>query len=487
MNSLRTQLTLFWTLLLATCGALAVTMTVLYQSSVGAQVAHSQAATETACRTIAARYAKSVQADTAATGRLDLLKVLLHLVLVEMPQMEGGVWQMDDGNLAYAYPTYEGSSEKHDLPAAEQPLISQLVSQALGSGQLRTDVVRGTREAIIVTACPLTAAGAGMAAWTMTRASGYALAAQGSLRIGLGALLLLVLGSAAWLGWMMARGLRHVGALQQGLAEADGEQAAMPELTRTGVQELDRIVDGFNRFRARFTAAQARIRDVELQRGRDLRLAALGRMTGAIAHEIRNPIAAMRLKAENSLAGPAERQGDALRAIVGQVDRLDALVKSLLGLVQPITAVSAPVVLRAWLEQRLMAVSGEGADRATLRLEMAAQDDATACFDAMHLARAVDNLLDNAVRHAGPDGHVTLRAVQGGEGRLLLQVDDDGEGVPEALRPTLFEPFATGRADGTGLGLALAREVAFAHGGELRHVALPAGTRFELEIPWRAS
>ena len=488
MNSLRTQLTLFWTLLLATCGALAVTMTVLYQSSVGAQVAHSQAATEAACRTIASRYAKSVQADSAAAGRLDLLAVLLHLVLVETPQMEGGVWQVDDGNLAYAYPTYEGSSEKRDLPAAEQPLIAQLVSQAVRSGQLGTDVVRGTREAIIVTACPLTAGRPGMAAWTMTRASGYALAAQGSLRIGLGALLLLVLGSAAWLGWMLARGLRHVGALQQGLAQADGEQAAMPELARTGVQELDRIVDGFNRFRARFTAAQARIRDVELQRGRDLRLAALGRMTGAIAHEIRNPIAAMRLKAENALAGPAERHGDALRAIVGQVDRLDGLVKSLLGLVQPITAVPVPVLLRPWLEQRLAAISTEGTDRLTLRLEMAVQDDpATACFDPMHLARAVDNLLDNAVRHAGPHGHVTLRAIHRGEGPLLLQVDDDGEGVPESLRPTLFEPFATGRADGTGLGLALAREVAFAHGGELRHVALPEGTRFELEMPWRAS
>ena len=54
------------------------------------------------------------------------------------------------------------------------------------------------------------------------------------------------------------------------------------------------------------------------------------------------------------------------------------------------------------------------------------------------------------------------------------------------MRARLFEPFATGRADGTGLGLALAREVALAHGGDLRHVALERGTRFELELPWRA-
>lgn len=72
------------------------------------------------------------------------------------------------------------------------------------------------------------------------------------------------------------------------------------------------------------------------------------------------------------------------------------------------------------------------------------------------------------------------------DARLVLRVDDDGPGGPPSLLANLFEPFNTGRADGTGLGLALAREVALAHGGDLRHVALERGTRFELELPWRA-
>ncbi len=570
MTSLRTQLTLFWILLLAACGALAVTMTVLYRSSVGAQVAASRTITETACRTLATRQARSVQSDPAAAGRIDLMQVLLHLVLVETPQVEGGVWRVGDGNLAYAYPTYEGSGEKRDLPAAEQPLIEELATQAAREGALRTDVVRGSREAVVLTACPLMSAQQPMAAWTMTRVSGNALAAQGTLRVGLGALLLLVLGSAAWLGWLLAKGLRHVSDLQRQLSQADANdandahdtsdtidtshtndgartgsmnrlhatpQATMPALRTTGVQELDRIVDGFNRFRDRFNAAQARIREADRQRGRDLRLATLGRMTGAIAHEIRNPIAAMRLKAENALAGPTERQGDALRSIVSQVDRLDSLVKSLLGLVQPLQLQVQDVALRPWLEQRLAAVqSPSPALQLRLDVSQLPQPDA-ACgtpantslqpqsqpqpdpqFDPLHMARAIDNLLDNAVRHAPPDGQVTLRALRTAQGALLLQVDDNGEGVPSSLVPTLFEPFATGRADGTGLGLALAREVAFAHGGDLRHVSLapteatpaaadlgapgatsavpaesatPAairsGTRFELEIPWRAS
>ncbi|HEY9027612.1 MAG TPA: ATP-binding protein, partial [Burkholderiaceae bacterium] len=69
--------------------------------------------------------------------------------------------------------------------------------------------------------------------------------------------------------------------------------------------------------------------------------------------------------------------------------------------------------------------------------------------------------------------------------RMALRVDiiDDGPGVPAALRDTLFEPLVSGRADGTGLGLALAREMAREHGGELRFASRPGETVFSLYLP----
>ncbi|WP_431511168.1 sensor histidine kinase [Variovorax sp. DAIF25] len=486
MKSLRGQLVFFWVLLLGMCAALAVVMFTLYRSSAGAQVAAGRAATEQSCRAIAARYAKSIATPAPPRPEVDLLRVLLQLVLIEAPQVEGGVWHAVDGPLAYAYPTYEGSGVKRDVPAAEQPLIAQLAQLAARTRQPQTDVVRGSREALIVSACPLPAPADDLAAWTMTRTSGGALAAQDSLRTGLGVLLLLVLASGLWLGSILLRGLRHVQRLESRLAQADADGDAMPELPRTGVRELDRIVDGFNRYRLRFEEARAHLRAAAQQRSRDQRLAALGRMTGGIAHEIRNPIATMRLKAENALAASPERQGPALQAIVGQIDRLDGLVQSLLALVQPVTLAPVPVPLARWLEERLAAVAPK-AEAAGVRLVLRHEAPDSAVFDPVHLARAIDNLLDNAVRHAPRGGEVVLAAVQPDARTLALRVDDDGAGVPESLQASLFEPFATGRADGTGLGLALAREVALAHGGELRHLPLAPGTRFELELPWRTS
>lgn len=484
MRSLRFQLIGLWLLLFGVSAGLAAVMITLYRSSAGEQVAAGRAAAEQSCRAIATRYAKSVPDATQARPQLDLLQVLLQLVLIEAPNVEGGIWQTSGGLLAYAYPTYEGSGVKRDIPQAEQPFIVELAQQAARTQQAQTDVVRGNREALIVSSCPLVAPGKDLAAWAMTRTHAGALAAQNSLRTGLAVLMGVVLASGLWLGLILLRGLRHVQRLEARLAEAADD--AVPVLDRTGVRELDRIVDAFNRYRLRFEEASALLREAGQQRSRDQRLTALGRMSGSIAHEIRNPIATMRLKAENALAAAPEQQAAALRAIVGQIDRLEGLVQSLLALVQPVTLAPQLVDLRQWLAECRQAVAGRAAAKGVdIHLQLSGVSQAR--FDPVHLARAIDNLLDNAVRHAPPGSSVALTAVAAEAGSLLLRVDDSGTGVPEALQARLFEPFATGRADGTGLGLALAREVALAHGGELRHSALRPGTRFELELPWRTS
>ncbi|WP_295381913.1 HAMP domain-containing sensor histidine kinase [uncultured Pseudacidovorax sp.] len=480
MRSLRLQLAVFWALLIAVYLLLGVVMLGLYRLSPAMQMKVGRARVEQACGQIAQRYAQS--APPGAALRLDLGRVLLQLVLTEAPYVEGGLWATDGGMLAYAYPTYEGAGVKTDVPPAERPLLEQLASQAVDTGHTQIQQVRGSRELLIVAACPLNVGGA--AAWTMTRTQLGAVAAEGGLRAGVAALVAAIVFSGLWLGLLLYRGQARLRRLELALAAAPAD--AMPVLPRTGLEELDRIVASYNGFAGRFEEARAAARDAQAQRSRDMRLAALGRMSSAVAHEIRNPIAAMRLKAENALAGDPPAQGRALQTIVGQIDRLDAVVQSLLALVQPLELKPQPVDLPAWLDERLAAAM-PGAAARQVRLVRAEGAPACAVFDPMHLARAIDNLLDNAVRHArSPGGQVRLAVhADAARGQLAITVSDDGEGVPEALRSRLFEPFGTGRADGTGLGLALSREVAFAHGGELRHEAGAPGARFILEMPWQ--
>jgi len=105
-------------------------------------------------------------------------------------------------------------------------------------------------------------------------------------------------------------------------------------------------------------------------------------------------------------------------------------------------------------------------------------------FDPVALARALDNLLNNALDHTPHGGAISVCAERGPDAQvLILRVCDTGPGVAEQVKPRLFEPFVSGRTDGMGLGLALAQEIALAHGGTARYVEQTRGACFELELP----
>ena len=341
-------------------------------------------------------------------------------------------------SLAYAYPTYEGSSVKRDVPAAEQPLIVEIAQLAARTQQAADR--RGARQPRGPDrhrACPLAAPGNDLAAWTMTRTHAGALAAQTSLRAGLGALLAFVLVSGLWLGLiLLARPAPCAAAGRHACqASADGDARARAArapacANSTASSTASTAIACASRRRARSCARR------RASAARDQRLAALGRMTGGIAHEIRNPIAAMRLKAENALAARARRGSPtALRAIVGQIDRLEGLVQSLLALVQPLTLTprdGRPA--RAGSPSGWPACAPAPRRAASSWHRTSTRPAAAALFDPVHLARAIDNLLDNAVRHA-PRGRpgASERSASGPRSPLRLRVDDDGAGVPEAL------------------------------------------------------
>lgn len=461
----------------------------LYRQTTTAQVRHASAAVAHGCDAIAAHYKafggdKSPGRDVFGPGAKDALTAAVRAALRDFDGVEGGIWQTGVGSLAYAFPTYEGTGEKTDVPPAEEASIREAAESAARGTASVDRRQQGRTQTLLLHSCPLTAAMPRLSAWTMTRVATVGGHAYVEAMAGLGILLVVMLGSAAWLGRVLTGWSHRLRHLEMALATSAAE---LPELEPTGQRDLDRIVDALNRAGARLAEARARADALSKEIAESQRLASLGRIVAGVAHEIRNPIGAMRLKAENAVAaGPdISRKDRALQAIIEQIERLETLLQNLLGSVQ--RGPTRPELVKdiaAFLSERADLFREEAVAH-ELMLEVEACHG-EAVFEPKRIARAIDNLTINAIQNTPPGGRVTLRAERTND-RLVFSVADTGHGVPEAVRDHLFEPFVTGRPDGTGLGLAIVREIAEAHGGTARAIHRRDGTTFVVEVPWRMS
>jgi signal transduction histidine kinase len=484
LNSLRTRLFALWFMLAASAAATGFLLLEFYRQSANAQVGRAEEVVSRACREISDRYALFVTgwpspAQPAATDMLkEQLAGVTRAALAHAPGVEGGIWRQGDGSLAYAFPTYEGTGPKTDVPAAELAAIRQVNADALRGGLPVTMRQVGRSQVLAINACPLRGPLDGATAWAMTRVFTGQGPAYNQLLVGLAILALTVFGSAAWLGRILYGWSRKLVGLETALAAHDSQSADLPLLPRTGERELDRLVHALN-------ATGVRLADERRRAGAAERLAAVGRLAAGLAHEIRNPIAAMRLKAENALAvDDKERQVVALQSILQQIARLDGLLRDLLGMTQRREPKLAENDLAAFLARTAEAHRELAASKGVkLEVEAAPAAANAPLFDTEQMHRALDNLILNAIENTPQGGTVEVQAQRRAD-ILQFRVCDTGPGVPPDIRERLFEPFVTGRSEGTGLGLAVVRDIARAHGGDARLVPTSRGAQFEIEVPW---
>lgn len=199
-------------------------------------------------------------------------------------------------------------------------------------------------------------------------------------------------------------------------------------------------------------------------------LAALGEMSAVLAHEIRNPLASLKGHAqllEEQLADNERRRAKASR-IVEEAVRLEALTTSLLDFVRAGKLKAATGDPRAIARRAV-----ELTDPARVVLDDA---DAPAGWylDAQRVEQALVNLVRNALQ-ASPPGATVELAIRREDGGLAFRVADRGPGVPAELRARIFDPFVTGRTQGTGLGLAVVSRVCERHGGKASVEERPGG------------
>ncbi len=239
-------------------------------------------------------------------------------------------------------------------------------------------------------------------------------------------------------------------------------------------------------------SAEARARELrakDLQLAHGARLAALGTLAAGLAHEINNPVAFIRSNL-NFLEDAAreEREDGELDEVLAETEegvaRIRGIVEELARMAVSGDVRREAVELSEVVESVLPTLRHEAGSDVSLHAELEATGDVSG--DRHLLGQIVANLVMNAIQavRAGGGGRVTVSTRRAGE-RVVLDVRDDGPGVPHELESRVFEPFFTTKpaGEGTGLGLAVTRQLVERQGGRVRYVAQTRGACFRVELP----
>lgn len=271
---------------------------------------------------------------------------------------------------------------------------------------------------------------------------------------------------------------RHVGRIAAGDFGRRLEDAGCPAAGSPG-DEVGRLVDGVNRM----STSLGSLRDT-LVAGERQRL--LGQLAAGFAHELRNAITGARLAIElhrrRCPGSGAAGTDDSLGIAVRQLDIVAEEVRGLLALGRPAAEPDRPSTIPvAELFAEIRDLTGPRCDHSGVRLD--ARPTAIMIRGRRDpLRAALVNLVLNGIDAAGRGGDVSL-AAEATDRRVELVVEDTGPGPPEAVRDSIAEPFVTGKPEGIGLGLAVAKAVAEAHGGTLVWGRVDGRTRFAISLP----
>jgi len=245
-------------------------------------------------------------------------------------------------------------------------------------------------------------------------------------------------------------------------------------------------------FRGMIAPLRAQLSESQLIIERQEKLASLGALGAGVAHEIRNPLTAIkfRLFSLKKSLPPEWAENEDARIISEEISRLDRIVKDFLQFARPSEPERVPVPAERMLREVHGLLQSQLA-QARIALELEISQPAWVRADTNQIKQVLINLVQNSADSIERDGTIRLqlhtRSMElAGRGMqaVILGVSDTGPGIPPEARKRLFDPFFTTKEGGTGLGLAIAARIAEKHGGLLRYqTQTQRGTTFELVLP----
>ncbi|HEV2521481.1 MAG TPA: ATP-binding protein [Candidatus Acidoferrales bacterium] len=280
--------------------------------------------------------------------------------------------------------------------------------------------------------------------------------------------------------------------IEGGLKNLEGDLTSQIP-TGSDPEEIRRIAQAINRLSASLKENIEREKQIEDRLRHAERLAALGRLVAGVAHEVRNPLATIRLRvqmAQREARNP--RVDESCVVAFEEIERLNGMVNRLLNFSRPVRFLPEPTDLNQLAEQRLNRFL-ENAERHGIHIVTAFSQDGTLLpIDRTKMAQVFDNVIQNAIEAMTESGGTLWVSVTStensasGTDKVRVEFRDSGNGISSNMISRVFDPFFTTKPSGTGLGLSISHEFVRAHGGEIQvESAEGTGTSVRIILPVR--
>jgi signal transduction histidine kinase len=463
--SLRQRFVLLALVATLAIGAAVVSIAQLFARS---DTAREQAARATADGMVSALGSRAVAAQVDPTA----LRAIASEIAAPQVDANAGFCS-GQMVIAAAGPGPHHEPRHPELPPDQRDFVSTQCAAAT-AGAVRRGRLAHPHDVIVVSATRLTPE---LAAWGLVRVPTHPEEGP-ELPLGLGVMALATLA----LGILTAEATialgRGTAALELALFRLRDDLRS--ELPVPRPKELAKIAEGLRSMALRL--ADAHDRELALQRdlSHEQRLAGLGRVTAGVAHEIRNPLAAIKLKLDGLLGRSLDERTHAdARVCLAEVARLDEIIGAML-LVARKTPARPELLSFGEVTDERVGLLRELAEKRHVKLSR--EGEAKAVANRVTLTRALDNLLRNAIEASPEGGRVRVR-LAAGDGKATLEVVDEGPGVPPERLAELFEPFFTTKPEGTGLGLWLSRSLLEIDSGSLAYGRKDDHTLFSVTLP----
>jgi signal transduction histidine kinase len=399
----------------------------------------------------------------------EILAAISGAALVHEAGVEGGFYsRATDRLMGYAFPTHEGPTPKRDIPPIERPIIEDVARRAVQDLEPSASVFRGPRDVILFEAAPVLVNGTGAgSAWVMKRLPEVRSELATPFNLGVAAFVaasLLCVG----LAYVLARGVSQgVVRIEDRLHDLERDIATPAAPGFGGLQELARIHHGINQLAASLRDRMETERELRHTLEHKERLAAVGQVAAGVAHELRNPLATIRLRTQ--MVGRASTDPDVQRSVtmmLQEIARLDDMVERLLSFSRPIALRLLTIDAADLVATSLAAIADTARQSGVTVHAPPGPPGLRLVCDPDRLRQVLDNVLQNAVEATPVGGRVTV-TIHAADGEVVISVSDQGTGVTDAVAARVFDPFFTTKPSGTGLGLSIAYEIVRAHEGRL--------------------